>query len=95
MVPGPEIPTNFFWNFNPDNQEWEIVKAMPEGTTCRSIENALAPRPRQRRRIKPGERHKCQSEHHKIYYAAFGADRPTSEPARAVKTGIQKVPLSQ
>jgi hypothetical protein len=26
------IPTNFSWNFNPDNDEWEIVKAMPEGT---------------------------------------------------------------
>jgi hypothetical protein len=26
------IPTNFVWNFNPDNNEWEIVKAMPEGT---------------------------------------------------------------
>ena len=25
------IPTNFSWNFNPDNQEWEIVNAMPEG----------------------------------------------------------------
>jgi len=31
VVVGP-IPTNFSWNFNPDNQEWEIVKAMPEGT---------------------------------------------------------------
>ena len=28
---GP-IPTNFSWNFNPDNNEWEIVKVMPEGT---------------------------------------------------------------
>jgi hypothetical protein len=28
---GP-IPTNFSWNFNPDNNEWEIVKGMPEGT---------------------------------------------------------------
>lgn len=28
---GP-IPTNFSWNFNPDNQQWEIVKAMPDGT---------------------------------------------------------------
>jgi len=27
---GP-IPTNFSWNFNPDNNEWEVVKAMPEG----------------------------------------------------------------
>ena len=26
------IPTNFSWNFNLDNNEWEIVKAMPEGT---------------------------------------------------------------
>jgi len=26
------IPTNFSWNFNPENQEWEIVKAMPDGT---------------------------------------------------------------
>jgi hypothetical protein len=26
------IPTNFVWNFNPDNNEWEVVKAMPEGT---------------------------------------------------------------
>jgi hypothetical protein len=31
MVVGP-IPTNFSRNFNPDNNEWEIVKAMPEGT---------------------------------------------------------------
>ena len=28
---GP-IPTNFSWNFNPDNNEWEVVRAMPEGT---------------------------------------------------------------
>lgn len=28
---GP-IPTNFSWNFNPDNDQWEVVKAMPEGT---------------------------------------------------------------
>ncbi len=28
---GP-IPTNFSWNFNPDNEQWKIVKAMPEGT---------------------------------------------------------------
>jgi hypothetical protein len=28
---GP-IPTNFSWNFNPDTNEWEVVKAMPEGT---------------------------------------------------------------
>jgi hypothetical protein len=27
---GP-IPTNFSWNLNPDNNEWEIVRAMPEG----------------------------------------------------------------
>ena len=26
------IPTNFSWNFNPENNEWEIVKIMPEGT---------------------------------------------------------------
>ena len=26
------IPRNFVWNFNPDNNEWEVVKAMPEGT---------------------------------------------------------------
>ena len=26
------IATNFVWNFNPQNNEWEIVKAMPEGT---------------------------------------------------------------
>jgi hypothetical protein len=26
------IPTNFCWNFNPENNEWEIVKVMPEGT---------------------------------------------------------------
>src|ERR1035438_7117913 len=26
------IATNFSWNFNPENNEWEIVKAMPEGT---------------------------------------------------------------
>ncbi len=26
------IPTNFSWNFNPENSEWEIVKVMPEGT---------------------------------------------------------------
>jgi hypothetical protein len=26
------IPTNFVWNFNPENNEWEVVKAMPEGT---------------------------------------------------------------
>jgi hypothetical protein len=25
------VPTNFSWNFNPENSEWEIVKAMPEG----------------------------------------------------------------
>jgi hypothetical protein len=25
------IPTNFVWNFNPENSEWEVVKAMPEG----------------------------------------------------------------
>jgi hypothetical protein len=25
------IPTNFSWNFNPDKQEWEIVRGMPEG----------------------------------------------------------------
>jgi hypothetical protein len=31
IVVGP-IPTNFSWNLNPDNNEWEIVKAMPEGT---------------------------------------------------------------
>ena len=28
---GP-IPTNFAWNFNPENNQWEIVKVMPEGT---------------------------------------------------------------
>jgi hypothetical protein len=26
------IPTNFSWNFNPENNEWEVVKVMPEGT---------------------------------------------------------------
>jgi hypothetical protein len=26
------ILTHFSWNFNPDNNEWEIVKVMPEGT---------------------------------------------------------------
>ena len=26
------IPTNFSWNFNPDTNEWEVVRAMPEGT---------------------------------------------------------------
>ena len=26
------ILTHFSWNLNPDNNEWEIVKAMPEGT---------------------------------------------------------------
>lgn len=26
------IPTNFSWNFNPEKNEWEIVKIMPEGT---------------------------------------------------------------
>jgi len=26
------IPTNFSWNFNPQNNEWEIVKAMAGGT---------------------------------------------------------------
>ena len=26
------VPTNFSWNFNPENNEWEVVKAMPEGT---------------------------------------------------------------
>ena len=26
------IPTNFSWNVNPENNEWEIVKAMPDGT---------------------------------------------------------------
>ena len=25
------IPTNFAWNCNPENNEWEIVKVMPEG----------------------------------------------------------------
>ncbi len=28
---GP-IPTNFSWNFNPDTNEWEVVRIMPEGT---------------------------------------------------------------
>jgi hypothetical protein len=28
---GPII-THFSWNLNPDNNEWEIVKGMPEGT---------------------------------------------------------------
>lgn len=28
---GP-IPTNFSWNFNPENNQWEIVRVMPEGT---------------------------------------------------------------
>jgi hypothetical protein len=28
---GP-IPTNFSWNLNPDTNEWEVVKLMPEGT---------------------------------------------------------------
>ncbi len=26
------IPTKFSWNFNADTNEWEVVKAMPEGT---------------------------------------------------------------
>jgi hypothetical protein len=26
------IPTNFSWNFNPENSEWEVVKVMAEGT---------------------------------------------------------------
>jgi hypothetical protein len=26
------IPTNFSWNFNPENNEWEVVKVMPGGT---------------------------------------------------------------
>jgi hypothetical protein len=26
------FPTNFVWNFNPENNEWEVVRAMPEGT---------------------------------------------------------------
>ncbi len=26
------ILTHFSWNLNPDNNEWEIVKVMPEGT---------------------------------------------------------------
>jgi hypothetical protein len=26
------IPTNFSWNFNPETNEWEIVRVMPEGT---------------------------------------------------------------
>lgn len=26
------IPTNFVWNFNPENSEFEVVRAMPEGT---------------------------------------------------------------
>ena len=26
------ILTKFTWNFNPDNNEWEIVRTMPEGT---------------------------------------------------------------
>lgn len=26
------ILTNFSWNFNPENNECEVVKAMPEGT---------------------------------------------------------------
>jgi hypothetical protein len=28
---GP-IPTNFSWNLNLENNEWEVVKSMPEGT---------------------------------------------------------------
>jgi hypothetical protein len=28
---GP-IPTNFSWNLNPENNEWEVVRIMPEGT---------------------------------------------------------------
>jgi len=32
MISAGGIPTNFSWNFNPENNEWEIVKAMPEGT---------------------------------------------------------------
>lgn len=24
------IPTNFSWNMNPDTNEWEVVKVMPE-----------------------------------------------------------------
>jgi hypothetical protein len=28
---GP-ILTNFSWNLNPENNEWEVVKGMPEGT---------------------------------------------------------------
>ena len=26
------ILTHFSWNLNPDNDEWEIVKAQPDGT---------------------------------------------------------------
>jgi hypothetical protein len=26
------IPTNFVWNFNSEINEWEVVRAMPEGT---------------------------------------------------------------
>lgn len=25
------IPTNFVWNLNPENNEFEVVRAMPEG----------------------------------------------------------------
>jgi hypothetical protein len=25
------IPTHFSWNFNSTNNEWEVVKVMPEG----------------------------------------------------------------
>jgi hypothetical protein len=26
------ILTDFSWNLNPENNEWEVVKSMPEGT---------------------------------------------------------------
>ena len=31
------IQTHFSWNFNPENNEWEIVKVMPEGTDAQVL----------------------------------------------------------
>src|ERR1700733_2589300 len=47
------------------------------------------------RGIELGKGSECHSKHHKIDCAALWANGPASEPARTVKTGIQKVPSSQ
>jgi hypothetical protein len=46
------IPTNFSWNSNPENQEWEIVKgkgdARGHGRSGRVFESDLRPRQMQK-----------------------------------------------